>query len=395
MRSYSRLNQLLPKTARLVQAASEVKYEILESELQALLVEAELIRLHQPHYNILLKDDKTPLYIVITKEDFPKVVSVRKSDLNQPTLKKKRIFGPFPSGRQVREVLKIGRRLFPFCGANDQDKKNHKACLYSHIGLCPGACTGAITKDEYAKNINQLEKFLIGKHTEIIKDFSAQIEAYASVQDFEAAANLKRKVEAITYVNAHYKNRLDDQILPQLTEDIQAERLIELTRVLKSLNVRVTSLDRIETYDVSNLQGTSPTVSMVVAIQGNPDHSEYKHFTIKTLKSPNDVGMLKEAVTRRQNHPEWGIPNLIVVDGGRPQVKAVLSIIQWSVPVVGLAKDPDRLVVVTSKDPFIVHEYRLEPGKPGAGLLIHLRDEAHRFSRRLHHKHHLNALLES
>jgi excinuclease ABC subunit C len=393
LHSYSLISKLLPKTKQLVTHTQRVKYKILPSELEALLVEAELIRLHQPHYNILLKDDKSPLYIVTTKETFPKVLSVRKSDIHSGTVRINRMFGPLPSGYQVREVLKITRRLFPYCNATSRDKTIHKPCFYSHIGLCPGACTGKIKSTVYKQNIKHLELFLQGKHASVVKALTQKINEYAKNEEFETANVLKSKINSIKYITEHYKNRITEKPLPNLTDDLNHQREIELIRLLHTEGVKIDKINRIEMYDVSNLQGKSATVSMVVAINSQIDHREYKHFSVKTLDTPNDPKMLKEILIRRQNHPEWGTPDIIILDGGKSQMNAVASILKWPCLLLGLAKNPDRLLITISKNPLKVVAIHLDPSNPAGGLLISLRDEAHRFSRRLHHLHATKKLL--
>ncbi len=389
LRSYSHLKQLSLKTSQLIHAASTVKYQILDSEWTALLVEAELIQLHQPHYNILLKDDKSPLYIITTKETYPRVLAVRKSERLQYPLR--RSFGPFSSSLQVKEVLKIARKIFPYCTA--LQTKQLKKCFYVHLGLCPGACNHSITPSKYQQNIGNLELFLQGKHHHIIKDFTTQVTFAASKQDYETAGRFKQKIDAITYVIDRYRHKTNDQPLPNITEDSGIHKTIELIRLLKEHGLTCPTLSRIETYDVANLQGTSAVVSMVVAIDGVADHDHYRHFSIKTLHTPNDVGMLKEAITRRQQHPEWGVPDLIVVDGGKPQIKGIQRILTWSVPVVGIAKQPDRLLIPLKTNPPLITSITLDSSSPAGQLIISMRDEAHRFSRRLHHKKALDALL--
>jgi excinuclease ABC subunit C len=386
LKSYSRINHLLPKTKQLVLHTLQVKYQILDSELQALLIEAELIRTHQPHFNILLKDDKSPLYIVISKSDYPSVKPIRRSDLKNAS-NYRRIFGPFPSSRQVKTVLKLARRLFPYCTICDSTKRPVKACFYSHIHLCPGACTGSISVSDYQLNIKRLELFLSGKHKQILNQIAKDIESFSRQQQFELALAAKQQYQAITYVFSHYRIAQNHQPLPQLSQDLNKEALLSLKNLLYHQGFATTDYNRIETYDVANLMGQSAAVSMVVAIKGQIAKHQYRHFKINTLKTPNDVGMLKEALTRRQHHPEWGLPNLIVIDGGKTQVNGVKSVMGWSVPVIGLAKQPDRL--------FINHGYiPLNPNHPGSKLLITLRNEAHRFSRRLHHKLDLKQLFE-
>lgn len=386
LRSYSRLNHLLPKTKQLVTHAHQVKYQILASELQALLIEAELIRIHQPHYNILLKDDKSPLYIVITAETFPRVLPIRRSDLKQ-TDRIRRIFGPFPSGKQVKTVLKLARRLFPYCNASQADKQKHKACFYSHLNLCPGACTGKITAREYQQNIRRLSLFLSGNHARILSQLTGEINRLSQAEQYETAQLLKEKYDALQYVVAHYRLSQEHQPLPQLSQDLAHESLLSLRNLLYQHGLNAAAVNRIEAYDVANIMGQSAAVSMVVAENGVITKQHYRHFKIKTLKTPNDVGMLKEALARRQHHPEWGIPDLILIDGGKTQLAAAKKVITWNIPVISLAKHPDRIFLAESSSYFT-----LDPAHPGAKLLIQLRDEAHRFSRRLHHKLDLDRL---
>ncbi len=387
LRSYSRLNQLLPKTIQLVQTASQVKYQILDSELTALLIEAELIRLHQPKYNILLKDDKSPLYIVITKADFPQVLVVRRSELLHYRLNR-RIFGPFQSSRQLKTILNLARHLFPYCNASLSDRKRHKACFYYHLHLCPGACIGQISAINYQKQIKHLELFLSGKHRAITKQLTKKLTQFSREQAYEQAQLVKQQIESINYAVTHYRINQQTYQLPQLTQDLTTHQLVGLKALLYQHGLSLTNLHRIEVYDVANISGQSAAVSMVVATDGAIDKSQYRHFAIRELNSPNDVAMLQQALRRRQRHPEWGIPDLIIVDGGKPQVNGVTKVMIWPTKVLGLAKHPDRLILNTKA-------IRLDPGAAGSQLVIQLRDEAHRFSRRLFHKLHLQQLLPS
>lgn len=389
LKSYARLNHLLPKTRQLIEKANSVKYQILDSELQALLIEAELIRLHQPPYNILLKDDKSPLYIVITQETYPKVLPIRRSDLKTigPL---RRIFGPFPSSRQVKSVLQLARRLFPYCNASHSNHQHRRACFYYHLGLCPGACLAIISPQEYQHNIKHLELFLAGKHQHIIKQLKRSIRQFSAKQQYEQAQTVKDKLQSLEYINTHYRLTQQHQPLPQLSQDQVKETLLSLKNLLHHAGLNITSINRIEAYDVANIMGQSTAVSMVVATRGVIDKSQYRHFAIKSFSTPNDVGMLQEAIIRRQQHPEWGIPDLMVIDGGKTQVNGVKTIMQWSIPIIGIAKHPDRLYLSPSAQSG--QYFVLDPTLPGTKLILQLRDEAHRFSRRLHHRLDLNKL---
>lgn len=382
LRSYSHTKQLLPKTKQLVQQTTSVHYQELDNELTALLIEAELIRTYQPTYNVLLKDDKSPLYIIITKAAFPQVYAVRKTELTTkgPLL---RSFGPFPSTRQVKKVLTLARKLFPWCNAKKTNPP--KACFYHHLNLCPGVCINSISTSAYKATIRQLMLFLEGKHKRIINALTKQLMQAAKTQDFETAAQLKTQIEAITYVVTHYRST-QTHPLPQLTQDVNQERLIDLKRLLKQSQIPITTLNRIEMYDVATLSGQSSTASMVVAENGQLNPGEYRHFTINTITKVDDFAMMKQAISRRLKHREWPFPDLIVVDGGKPQIQAVKSILTTAIPLIGLAKKPDRFIL-----PIAPKTYKTIPiqdqTQPAAQLLIQLRNEAHRFARRLHHRH--------
>lgn len=388
LRSYSHTKHLLPKTKQLVFQTATVFYQELESELSALLIEAELIRTYQPTYNVLLKDDKSPLYIVITKAQFPQVHAVRKTDLasNGPLL---RSFGPFPSARQVKRVLTLSRKLFPWCTARKTNPP--KACFYYHLKLCPGVCISSINQKEYRSIIRHLILFLEGKHQRIIKNLTKQLNQASQKQDFETAAKLKAQIEAITYVITHYQST-QNQPLPQLTQDIASERLIGLKRLLKHAQIPITALNRIEMYDVATLSGQSSTASMVVAINGQLEPAQYRHFTIKNATKANDFAMLKQAISRRLKHPEWTYPDLMILDGGKTQIRAVQSALPPSIPLIGLAKNPDRLIIPSPSKTYTVIPLS-NPTEPASQLVLQLRDEAHRFARRLHHRHTRNKLL--
>ncbi len=377
----------------MVLEAVTLKYQILESELEALLVEAELIRTHQPMYNILLKDDKTPLYILITDDTFPRVLTVRKKELQQG-LYKGTYLGPFPSGYKVKEILRISRKIFPWCNqAGSLDvAKDLKPCFYHHLELCSGACVGEVTQEEYREMIKQLLLFLKGKKKEVLRSIEQAMKGAAAEERYEEAGILHDKISVIRSVTERTYSLQPDMILPVLKMDEREESLIQLRRILTNyLHLPKTyPLQRIECYDVSNISGTNASVAMVTFIHGQAETSEYKLFNIRTLDTPNDYGMLQEALQRRQNHPEWGQPDLVVIDGGKGQLRAALSVWQWSTPVISIAKDPDRLLLPTTqirhKNPLgpRYHEVKLPGGHSGLKLAQQLRDEAHRFSKKQH-----------
>jgi excinuclease ABC subunit C len=413
--SYKQWKATFGKTRRLVFHAQKLKFQVLESELEALLVEAELIRTHQPEYNILLKDDKTPLYIFITKEEYPRVLTIRKKEVEKGQLKGT-VLGPFQSAYQVGQVLEIARKIFPYClklRNKDYGTPQNSPCFEYHLDLCPGSCVGDITKEKYQENIQQLVLFLKGQKKDVIREVQQEMKKAATEEDYEYAADLRDKVELITtFTEKSYKMK-PDLHLPKLKESLRAEGLIYLRRILFthfSLPKKY-PLTTIEGYDVSNIQGTNATVALVTFTNGAADKSKYKLFNIRTLKTPNDYAMLQEALLRRQNHPEWGIPDLVVIDGGKGQLRAALKIWQWSMPVISIAKKPDRIIVplltkeekkskknTSTTERTVVpledtrpnleglkyHELTLEPDHPALRLIQQIRDESHRFSKLQH-----------
>jgi excinuclease ABC subunit C len=399
--SYTRLNQLRGKTRKLVETATELKWQELDSELEALLVEAELIRTHQPEFNILLKDDKTPLYINITNDTFPSVKTVRKKDVDVGKVQGT-ILGPFPSGYKVKEVLKLIRPIFKWCNnpparestntSIAESTSKTKACFYYHIDMCSGACVGKISAAEYQSDIKELTQFLKGKKKEVLNDITRRMKQAAESQEFELATKLRDQIKVITSVTSHQYRLKPDMVLPQLRETMRDEGLVQLRKIISEhfKLPRTIQIQRIEGYDVSNIMGTSAAVSMVTFINGRSQPSEYKVFNIKTLNTPNDYHMLKEAIQRRQNHPEWGKPDLVVIDGGKGQLRAALSEWQWDCPVISIAKNPDRIIIPNqdpssnAKNKYVV--LTLPETHAALRIIQNVRDESHRFSKKQHHK---------
>jgi len=391
VRSYTQLNRLNNRIKQLVTTASQIKFQVLESEIEALLVEADLIRTHQPKYNILLKDDKTPLYIHITNEDFPRVLTIRKKEMIKRN-PKGTILGPFPSAYKTKEVLKLVRKIFKWC----QNPTQGKACFYYHIDLCSGACIGDISQAIYSQDIKNLVLFLRGKKSSVVKQLETEMKYLAQRELFEQAQIKKDQVSLIREVTQ--KKLQPNLTLPQLQLSRTAEGLTHLKKILRDhLSIpKDWPLTTIEGYDVSNIQGTNPTVSLVTFTEGRPDKSKYKVFNIKSLQTPNDYAMMQEALIRRQNHPEWGKPNLIMVDGGKGQVRAALNIWEWDTPVIGLVKNPDRIVIpiidrkiTNDKNKKLKIDYRLirlDDNHPTLNILQQIRDESHRFAQKQHKK---------
>ncbi len=458
--SYTYLSRLPARTLQLVQTATTIKTQNLDSELEALLVEAELIRTYRPPFNILLKDDKSPIYIQITDEKFPRVNMVRKSEIISQHLKGT-ILGPFQTTYKLREVMDLARRIFPWCNERgNAPQPQSKACFYYHIGLCPGACVGEVNATTYQAQVHELMLFLRGKKRQVTKNLQQAMKDAATQENYEQAAILRDQLRVITEVTQpQYKLKPDLLLSTSLTDNQAQDRTIHLRRILHNyLHTPANyQLRRLEGYDVSNISGQLAAVAMVTFENGQPAKDQYRLFNIRTLNTPNDYHMLKEAIIRRQNHPDWGRPDLVIIDGGKGQLRAALSVWRWRCPVISIAKHPDRLIIpdlsevknsaqdlitananspssfhkhdqssgekdtgnigraettkIKSKRSYVssespestainlkgikYHELKLPAQHPGMNLVQHVRDEAHRFSKKQFTRRKLKNFLSS
>ncbi len=363
------------KTAYLVQNIRQVETIIVESELEALILEANLIKKYLPPYNVRLTDDKDYLYIAITKEEFPRIITARKKDL-KPI---KSWYGPFPSASTVKSTLKQLRRVFPWC-QNPPGPRNRRLrlCFYFHINLCPGPCAGQISKEDYLKIIRRFEKFIGGQKQELHQELTEEMNFLAKDLKFEEAQKVKKMISGIEYLTQ--PNRVTKYLEnPNYLEDERQQALLELQKQLKLPELP----ERIEAYDISNFQGKEATGSLVVLTNGEIDKSQYRRFKIKITGKPNDVGMHKEIMRRRLDHPEWPMPQLILIDGGRGQVKGSNEILitrGLNIPIYGLAKRMEWLYPPEGEI------LKLPKRSLALRLLQKIRDESHRFALSYHRK---------
>lgn len=307
-----------PILVGMVESAKSVDFIETDSVLEALILEAALIKKHQPPYNTKEKDNKSFNYVVITNEDFPKVITMRGRNLAaQPKSEIKYYFGPFPQGSVLREALAIVRKIFPF---RDKCKPNSgKPCFSAQIGLCPGVCRGIVSKKEYAKTIGRIKLFFEGRKKILLSGLLSEIKTSAKKLEFENAGHIKKTIFALNHI-----------------EDIALLKNRDYSGL--DSNARST---RIEAYDVAHISGTNVVGVMVVIEDDEPKKSDYRKFKIRTSTNDDNTS-LREILVRRLNHSEWPMPELIVVDGGKSQVNTALSVIKesgLSIPVVGVVKD--------------------------------------------------------
>ncbi|RJR28226.1 hypothetical protein C4564_06005 [Candidatus Microgenomates bacterium] len=375
LKSYYQSN-LLPKTKNMIHNAANINYIEVSSEFEALLLEAKLVRKYQPKYNIELRDDKSPLYIVITAEDFPRILTIRQTQIT--SFKIKHIYGPFISGSSARSIIKNIRRVVPFA----QHKPGNRSCVLSQIGLCdpcPLKKMSLKDKSRYKKNVRRVNTILSGRAKYIQRDLEKEMRMRSKFEDYESAGKIKTQIAALNELLSRHTPESAYIQNPMLIEDIRDKEIFDLSTILNK-HLYVSKLNRIECYDIAHLGGTYPTASMVTFVNAEADKRYYRHF--KVSHNNSDVDNIQEVLKRRLTHlSDWGTPDLIIVDGGKPQVSKALEVVK-NIPLVGLAKHYETLVI-KKEDKYI--ELRLQRG-PALNLIQRLRDEAHRFARRLHHK---------
>ncbi|MBP9771569.1 MAG: GIY-YIG nuclease family protein, partial [Candidatus Pacebacteria bacterium] len=283
------------KIPKMLVEATTVAYEQTDSVLEALIRESYLIKKYQPPYNAKEKSDTSFNYVVITDEAFPRLFTMRERDLRTTGERIKYTFGPFPHGGQLKDALKIIRKIFPYRGKTDAPlphAKRRGSTLYEEMGLVPKGA-GSLDPKEYGKTIRHLVLFFEGKKKELVRSLEKTMRAYAKERTFEAASEIKRQLFALQHIN-----------------DVSLMKNSGLTDPTKMF--------RIEAYDTAHTMGTD-VVGVMTVVEGDAvAKNDYRMFTIKQATSGrfiNDTAALEELLTRRFGHPEWPYPKLIVVDG--------------------------------------------------------------------------------
>lgn len=370
---------------QLVSEIVRIDYTQTQTVIEALVLEANEIKRLRPKYNILQRDDKSYLYLCVTNEDFPHPELIRGHELKRlginpfaktlsPAARKKflAVFGPYVSGPSLKRALALIRPMIPWSICTP-DKP--RPCFDAQIRKCPGVCVGAITKREYRSIMRNFVLFFEGKKPQLIRKLTHEMNAAAKNQAFERATTLRNQLFALEHIRDITLITREDEF-PLVSK--------------KEKNGSIDLEGRIEAYDISNISGTSATGSMVVFEEGQPAKAKYRKFKIKTVVGPNDVAMMEEIMRRRlkraQRYPAaWPLPELMVIDGGKPQVNRVQQVLDEyhvNIPIVGLAKGPDRKqdVLIFDREnrelAAVVHR--------GKNLFQRARDEAHRFAVKYH-----------
>jgi excinuclease ABC subunit C len=378
-----------PKTEALVAEIADTDWVEVETELDALFLEAEMVRRYMPRYNILLRDDKSLTYIRIDYDsDYPTVGTTRR-----PLDDGAKYFGPYLSTQSVRVALKYLRRAFPYATRKMAGQK--RATLHYHLGLDPGLESGKTSLEEYRANLRKLMSYIKGNRTKILHEIEREMKQAAKSKDFEHAARLRNQLFALK--NLTKQIVFSDKEYQDISKDHALSELVDLLRLPAAPR-------RIEGYDISHQQGTDVVASMVVFTHGVSDKAQYRKFKTK-IDHNNDFYNMHETIKRRlsdKNVKAWGKADVFLIDGGKGQLDAAIRARDEAgfsgITFIGLAKRDEQIVVhktksnadinfdvvqklggfMTESDDFVL--INLPHSTNVIKLLQRIRDESHRFA---------------
>jgi len=416
-----------PKTTVLVENIADIEWEITESEIEALVLESLLIKKFKPKFNIKVKDDKDFLWVKIDfKKDFPYPELIRRPDVGAgfapaqtgrpqgSPLRKTKMFGPFTDPKLLKEGLSVLRKIFLWRDCSESKfsfyQRKNKPCLEYYIKNCPAPCLisdklvsskpqsgsfGAVSiRNDYQLGIRQLILFLKGGKKRLINDFERQMKVFSKKKEFEKAAIYRDRLRSLQNIDANLKiNKIEAN-----NREKDLESFIDRINLDLGYNLEQKKNFRIEFYDISNISGREATGSMVVWQGDHFYKNEYRKFKIKFIKGPNDVGMMREVLWRRirkisnyklQITNKFQIsnskfqnknPDLIVLDGGKPQLGEIWRLFQQlsvKIPLISLAKSEEEVFGI--KDGRF-KKTSIEKNSPEGYFIQLIRDEAHRFA---------------
>jgi len=367
VRQYFHKTKKDPKTEALVREIATTDWIVVDTEMDALFLESEMIKRYKPKWNILLRDDKTVSYVRIDMKSPVPYVSFTRT----PQDDKATYIGPFYGKVAVEKALRVLRKVFPYYDRPYDGKKT----LNTDLGLTPGIEIGKTTPKEYKQNLRKLRLYLEGGRHKLIKDLEKQMLEAANRQDFEQAAELRGQLFGLKELQK--KIVFSDKEFLDISSD---QALVDLQMMLRLPEPP----RRIEGYDISHQSGTNVVGSMVVFTNGASDRSEYRKFKLRNQRN-DDTANLLEVITRRLKHEEWPFPDLVILDGGVGQVNAVKDILaEKKIPVIGRDKSGDHTrnaavnIIIPQEDGY--KNIELPNTSHIAKLISRIDDEAHRFA---------------
>jgi excinuclease ABC subunit C len=371
------------RTADLVALIRDVDFIPTDSEVDALLMEARLVKDVQPQFNQELKDDKTFPYLELTlREDFPRVEFTRK-----PQPRGTKLYGPFTNAKKLRGAIAALQKIFRFrtCSldieADDERWKWFRPCLLHSINQCTAPCNLRISKEDYRRDIERLKLFLDGKKQKLLDELRSEMEEASRALKFEKASRIRDQLKLLE--NLSLRGNLDEHVQPEVFFIDPRKGLAGLQKIFKL----PASPRRIEGVDIAHLGGGETVASLVQFIDGLPFKHGYKRFKIRTVEGVDDFASIREVVARRLSRlarEGESFPDLLLIDGGIGQLNAAIEAMQ-AIGVtppftISLAKQQEEIYVPGEPEPRRLsrHSYALR-------LLQYVRDEAHRFAQHYHH----------
>lgn len=370
-----------PHIFNIVDSAASVGWETTDTVLEALILESNLIKKHQPKGNTKEKDDKSFNYVCVTRDEWPRVIIERGKNIDFKKniaggKKVKSIYGPFTSGGLLRDALKIIRRIFPFLDAKTLQKDRYE--FYKQIHLAPdiGETDAHM---QYLHNIKHIEQFLKGEKKKILKSLESEMRQSAKKMDFERASEIKRQIFALTHINDVALVKEDiTQVNPfsqVLGSSLPAARPGHSKKdLIDSYKERIYSALRIEAYDISHISGKNMVGAYITRVGSEFEKSGYRKFIIKGFDSANDPGALSELVQRRLRHPEWVLPDLIIADGNHIQKKIIEAALlekDLNIPVIAVVKDNKHKARAMIGDETLIRRFKKD--------ILAANAEVHRF----------------
>ncbi|RJQ13419.1 hypothetical protein C4553_03480 [Candidatus Parcubacteria bacterium] len=382
------------KIKELIKEATKLSFHKTDSEPEALILEAKLIKSFQPKYNVLFRDDKNYFFVGFTKEKYPRVFLTHQLKLKK-FHDKASFIGPFTEGSALKIILRNLRKTLAFCTCKS---KHDKLCFNYHLKLCFGVCclkprvlagrykylNNSSSRKRYLESIFYLKSVLSGNKKSLMRDLKKQMLKAAKEEDFERAIEIRKITRSLDNILEHKHVNFKNEFI---------ERAVTLEQAKKTLGLSKEP-ERIEAYDISNISGTLAVGTMVVFKDADTDKNQYRKFKIRTINGQNDVAMMKEMLERRLSHQEWQLPDLLFVDGGMAQLnaaRAVLSNRKISVPIIAFAKGLKNVFLSHKAKPIPLNDLpeRVQ------NFIVKIKDEVHRFSITYHKSLRSKALLKN
>jgi excinuclease ABC subunit C len=371
------------RTTELVKELAGVEYLETDSEVDAMLLEARLIKDTQPRFNQDLKDDKTFPYLeIFIREDFPRVEFTR-----TPQTRGTKLYGPFTNAKQLRGAIAVLQKIFKFrtCSLDIDDGDERwnwfRPCLLASINQCTAPCNLRIGREEYRRDIGRLRMFLDGNKTRLLKQMQGDMQQASTELKFEKAARLRDEIQLLE--NLNLRGDLEEHAQPEVFYIDPKRGMTGLKQIFKLPELP----RRIEGVDIAHLQGGQTVASLVQFIDGLPFRHGYKRFKIRTVEGVDDYASIREVVSRRLRRLDKegeSLPDILLIDGGKGQLNAALAAMD-AVGVrppltISLAKRNEEVYVPGEAEP-----RRLSKHSYGLRLLQYVRDESHRFAQNYHH----------